>query len=431
MKIRGTIIILFLSSLIYGQELLDLQQAITVALEQNYGIQVAQLEQEAAAMEVYKSNVGMGPVIDLNASVRTTGNNVNQNFTDGRVINRWGRVLNPNINASFSMTLYDGGRMQAAYERLGLLSQFSNLESRIIIQGTVSDVMQTYYDILRNQERVDFLNTTIEYYEERLKITEERWNVGRGSKIDFLQSQTELNAQLSQLAIAENDLQNSKVRLNGILNRPPNTSFEPVDIDNIPLEYDIKELEVLAIDENKDLLLLQKALQISEKTEEELRAAVNPELFLDAGLGFNYSNTNAGFLLSNRSVFGNVGVSARYNLYDGGNRKKRIEIAKLNNKILTTQQESLENQILNDLTQAYNQYVADKSLVVFEEENKAIAEENLSISLEKFRLGASSILELNEAQRAYVTALDRLVSVQFNVRISELELLRLCGQLVE
>ncbi|NNF33470.1 MAG: TolC family protein [Saprospiraceae bacterium] len=431
MKIRGTIIIMFLSGLICGQEPLDLQQAITVALEQNYGIQVAQLEQEAATMEVYKSNVGMGPVIDLNASLRTTGNNVNQNFTDGRVINRWGRVLNPNINASLSMTLYDGGRMQAAYERLGLLSQFSNLESRIVIQGTVSDVMQTYYDILRNQESVDFLNTTIEYYEERLKITEERWNVGRGSKIDFLQSQTDLNAQLSQLAIAENGLKNAKVRLNGILNRPPGTDFEPVEIDNNPSDYDLKELEELALNENKELLLLQKAFQIGEKTEEELKAAVRPEVFLDAGLGFNYSNTNAGFLLSNRSVFGNIGVSARYNLYDGGNRKKRIEIAKLNNKIIATQQESIENQIINDLTQAYNQYVADKSLVAFEEKNKEIAEENLSISLEKFRLGASSILELNEAQRAYVTALDRLVSVLYNVRISELELLRLCGQLVE
>lgn len=431
MKIRGTIIIMFLSGLIYGQEALDLRQAITVALEQNFGIQVAQLQQEAVAMEVYKSNVGMGPVIDLNASFRSTGNNVNQTFTDGRVINRWGRAFNPNVNASLSMTLYDGGRMQAAYERLGLLSQFSTLEGRIIIQATVSDVMLTYYDILRSQEQVNFLNIIIEYYEERLKITEERWNVGRGSKIDFLQSQTELNAQLSQLAAAENNLQNFKIRLNGILNRPPEEDFTPVEIENIPSNYALEELRTLALEKNKDLLLLQKALQIGEKTEEELQAAFKPEIFLDAGVGYNYNNTNAGFLLSNRSVFGNVGVSARYNLYDGGNRNKRIEIARLNNKIISTQQESLENQIINDLTQAYNQYVADQSLVVFEEQNTAIAEENLSISLEKFRLGASSILELNEAQRAYVTALDRLVSGQYNVRISELELLRLCGQLVE
>jgi outer membrane protein TolC len=422
---------MFLSGLIYGQEALDLRQAITVALEQNFGIQVAQLQQEAVAMEVYKSNVGMGPVIDLNASFRSTGNNVNQTFTDGRVINRWGRAFNPNVNASLSMTLYDGGRMQAAYERLGLLSQFSTLEGRIIIQATVSDVMLTYYDILRSQEQVNFLNIIIEYYEERLKITEERWNVGRGSKIDFLQSQTELNAQLSQLAAAENNLQNFKIRLNGILNRPPEEDFTPVEIENIPSNYALEELRTLALEKNKDLLLLQKALQIGEKTEEELQAAFKPEIFLDAGVGYNYNNTNAGFLLSNRSVFGNVGVSARYNLYDGGNRNKRIEIARLNNKIISTQQESLENQIINDLTQAYNQYVADQSLVVFEEQNTAIAEENLSISLEKFRLGASSILELNEAQRAYVTALDRLVSGQYNVRISELELLRLCGQLVE
>ena len=431
MRYRGTILFIILSGWIYGQESLSLEDAIAITLEQNFGIQIANMEQQAASMEVYKSNVGMGPIIDLNASFQSTGNNVNQNFTDGRVINRWGRVLNPNINASLNMTLYDGGRMQAAYERLGLLSQFTALESRLVIQDVVSQVMETYYDILRNKERVDFLNIIIDYYEERRNITEERWNVGRGSKIDFLQSQTDLNAQLSQLAIAENDLQNDKVRLNGLLNREPQFDFTPIEIENVRSDYNLEELESLAEDQNKDVLLLQKALQIGEKTEEELRAIQKPEVFLNAGLGFNYNNTNAGFLLSNRSIFGSVGVSARYNLYDGGNRNKQIAIAKVNNEIIKTQQKSLLTQIINDLTQAYNQYVADQSLVTFEEENKSIAEENLSISLEKFRLGASSILELNEAQRAYVTALNRLVNQQYNVRISELELLRLCGLLVK
>jgi len=69
-------------------------------------------------------------------------------------------------------------------------------------------------------------------------------------------------------------------------------------------------------------------------------------------------------------------------------------------------------------------------LLSFEELNRTIAEENLSISLQKFRLGGSSILELNEAQRVYDTALNRLVNAQYNIKISELELLRLSGTLI-
>ena len=64
-------------------------------------------------------------------------------------------------------------------------------------------------------------------------------------------------------------------------------------------------------------------------------------------------------------------------------------------------------------------------------ENKALAVENLEISLEKFKLGASTILELNDAQTRFNTAMSRLVNAQFNVKISELNLLRISGQLVK
>ncbi len=415
----------------WGQPTLTLNEAISIALENNYGIQVAELQQEAEAMQVYKSNVGMGPAIDLNAGFNTSGNNVNQNFTDGRVINRWGRTLNPNVNISLGMTLYDGGRMQAAYERLGLQSQMSELQSRLIIQATVEEVMETYYNITRFKETLDFLETIITYYEERLKITEERWNVGQGSKLDFLQSKTDLNVQLSELAIAENNLENTKVILNGILNRDPSTGFVIESIVNIRSDYNLEELITQAKSSNRDILLLQKSLQISQKQEEELEAATKPQILLNSAIGYNYNNTTAGFLLSNRSVSANVGLTARYNLYDGSNRRKQIEISKLNTRIIEKQQESMEAQIINDLTQAYNQYISDKEILEFEEANREIAEENLSISIEKFRLGGSTILELNEAQRAYDTALNRLVNAQYNIKLSELELLRLSGLLTE
>ena len=94
------------------------------------------------------------------------------------------------------------------------------------------------------------------------------------------------------------------------------------------------------------------------------------------------------------------------------------------------QGEDLVLRIKTDLTAAYNQYVSDKEILDFEEQNKILAEENLAISLEKFRLGGSTILELNESQRSYDTALNRLVNAQHNIRVSELRLLELSGGLV-
>jgi outer membrane protein TolC len=291
--------------------------------------------------------------------------------------------------------------------------------------------MEAYYNIIQQKERVAFLNTIILFYEERLKITEERWQVGQGSKLDYLQSKTDLNVQLSEMVGVKNNLKNTKVILNGLLNREPSEDFDVEDVNNSESEYILAELKKIATEKNRDLMLLQKALHISQKQEEEREALLKPEVILNGNVGFAYSNTNAGFFLSNRSLSATAGVSARWNLIDGKHRKTQIAIAKVNTEIIEKEQESLEAQIFTDLTFAYNQYESDKELVAFEKENKLVAEENLSISIEKFRLGGSTILELSEAQRAYDTALNRLVNAQYNIKISELELLRLSGVLVQ
>ena len=82
------------------------------------------------------------------------------------------------------------------------------------------------------------------------------------------------------------------------------------------------------------------------------------------------------------------------------------------------------------ITTAFNQYNSDLEIQALEEQNLVVVEENLQISLEKFKLGASTILELNEAQRSYDDSINRLVNAQNNVRLSELDLLRLTGKLI-
>jgi outer membrane protein len=177
---------------------------------------------------------------------------------------------------------------------------------------------------------------------------------------------------------------------------------------------------------NRDILLMQKSLEISLKEEKQVSAARLPRVFVNGSVGYSYNDTNTGFLANSRNLAGSLGLTASWNLFDGHHRKNQVAISRIKKE-----RESLEFQIINDLTFAYNQYQTDKDLLQFEEQNKEIAEENLSISLEKFRLGGSSILVLSEAQRAYDVALNRLVNSEYNVKLSELNMMRLSGSLVE
>ncbi|MEM1124777.1 MAG: TolC family protein, partial [Bacteroidota bacterium] len=122
---RLVIIFYLIPTFLEGQTPLTLNEAVSIALKENYGIQIANLTATADAMQVYKSNAGFGPIVDWNVGLRLTGNNVNQRFIDGREVNRFGRAYNPSTDVSATMTLYDGGRMQAIYDRLSLVSELS------------------------------------------------------------------------------------------------------------------------------------------------------------------------------------------------------------------------------------------------------------------------------------------------------------------
>ena len=414
-----------------AQEIISLPDAISEALEGNYGIQIAQEQVNAAENQIYKGNAGITPIINWNTGLNGNLSQVNQIFLDDRKINKLGNSFSPTTNLGLNWTLYDGRRMQVRYERLKSVGQQSQLQKKLVIQNAISNVMETYYQILRQKKSVEYLTTIIGYYNERLKITEERWQIGRGSKLDYLQSKADLNTQQSSLVNAENEFKNAKIRLNNILGASADRNFITSELNLQTGIYSLADLLLKAQTLNSEVILLNKAMELSLLDQQEMASFKLPRIAMNSSFGYSLSKNNAGFLALNQSLGLNAGLTATWNIFNGHGTQRDIQLAQINTDIITKRKESLLNQIEADISAAYFQFQTDKKLLNLENENRDVAEENLTISLEKFKLGASTILELNDAQRRFDDSLNRLVNAQYNERISELELLRLSGALVE
>ena len=414
-----------------AQEILTLENAIGIALEKSYDIKVAKLQQEVADVQVFKGNAGMMPRVDLNANMGTAFNEVNQKLSNGTETNRFGKSYTPTSNVAMAWTLYDGKRMYATLDRLKGQSQLSQLQTRQMMENTVVNVMQAYYEVMRQKQTVAFLQTVIKYYEERLTITDQRWQFGKGSKLDYLQSKTELNTQVTQLVQAKNALKNAKISLNNLLVRQPNLDFDVQELVGIMFDSNTEELKSQSRTANKNLQFLKKATDISVIVQKEVAALKLPRVTLNSSFGYSLNKSNAGLFLYNQNVGLNIGLAATWNIFNGEITRRQIQVSKINTEIFRKQEEDLWVQIESDIVRAYNQYQTDKELLKLEIENNEVAEENLKISLEKFKLGGSTILELNEAQRSLNTSLNRLTNARYNIKISELIIMRLSGELVK
>ena len=414
-----------------AQETLTLENAVSIALEQSYDVKVAKLQQNIAATQVFKGNAGMLPRVDLNANMGTALNRVSQKLSNGTETNRFGTSFAPTSNVALSWTLYDGKRMFATLDRLKGQSQLSQIQTQQMMENTIIDVMQAYYEVMRQKQTVAFLQTVIKYYEERLTITDQRWQFGKGSKLDYLQSKTELNTQVTQLVQAKNALKNAKVTLNNLLVRQPDLDFDVQELVGIMFDPSTEALKSQARAANKNLQALKKSTDISLIVQREAAALKHPRITLNSSFGYSLSKTNAGLFLYNQNIGLNTGLVATWNIFNGEIIRRQIQISKINTEILRKQEEDLWTQVESNIVRAHNQYQTDKELLKLEIENNEVADENLKISLEKFKLGGSTILELNEAQRSLNTSLNRLTNARYNIKISELQLMLLSGELVK
>ena len=138
-----------------------------------------------------------------------------------------------------------------------------------------------------------------------------------------------------------------------------------------------------------------------------------------------------GILKFNQNAGLSYGLTGRWNIFNGWNNKREIQVAKLGIETgkLTKEQTALS--LKTDLFTVYNNYLTARELTKIEEGNISIAEQNLDITTEKMRLGTIDALELRQAQLNLVDVEFRKITSAFEARMAHLELMRLSGQLLK
>lgn len=406
-------------------------EAVRLALEKNYDIQLTRADADIARLNNTKGNAGMLPIVNFVAGDNIGVNGVQvQNFADGRTIEAYG-ALNNTLTASVQLnwTLFDGRRMQIAKKRLEELEALGQINLRSQIQQTTAEVLQAYYQIVRTRLNERALAEVITLNEERLRIAEARLAAGFAAQTDALQARIDLNQRRADLLNQQIQTDASKRALNRLLVRPPETPF---DVDENLLNTYKPDRNVLLekmMTQNPGLLSLRKNAEISALVVDENTTLNKPRI---TGIGqFNTlrSDNASDFILNNTRAGLTVGASMVIPLYTGGNYKRQVEVARVQAQQAGLQ---VETQRLNVETELDNQlafFNVNGQVLTLEEENVKNARESLNVSTERFRLGQTNALEVQTAQNTLEQALTRRNLVQYNLKATELQLRFLAGEL--
>ncbi|MDZ7719766.1 MAG: TolC family protein [Balneolaceae bacterium] len=414
---------------IKAQQVLSLDEAVSIGLENNYGIKISRNSVEQADNNQTIGNAGFLPVIEVTAS-RTESIEDSEFQAGGESRTSEGAESN-NTNAAINLdwTLFDGLRMFSSYDRLGELRDLSEMQLNLNQEFLVTNISLTYFNIIRISEQLNILQNNIEVTEERIEIEETKVDLGSGSEYDLLQARSDLSEDRAAYIRETNALTEAKIRLNELLGRQPGEDFNVVSEIAVNRSLVKQELYQNLIEENTELAIARAEEGISELELREIQGERYPEILFSSGYSFNRNESGGGFFSFNETVGFSYGLTARVPIFNGFNLNRRIQNAKIDQKNAEINRQQERLRIESNFESAYRAYSNAIELVDLEEENYQNAEKTLDIALERFRLGSISSLEFREAQTTFLQAENRLINAKYEAKIAETELLQLSGNI--
>ena len=424
----------FFYSSVSAQKLLSLEESIQLGLQNHYSIQISKKREKQALNDNTPGNAGFLPTITgtLNKSYTISG--LDQEFFGGLRAPLVQSGVNSNsANGGIAMvwTLYDGKGMFILRDRFKELQNLGAKQTETAIENLISLISSSYYDLIRQNLRVNNFKKGLEISNDRLKLAKDRYEVGQGSKVDYYSAQVDYNEDKALLIAQEQSYLNTKISYNTLLVRNHQEEFN-VDskIDLLP-KLNLPELKEFALKQNPILISALLTKKITDLDTKNIESLQMPQIDLLAGYNMSQVNNGAGFgVQKGSSDVLNYGLRATINIFDGYNQKRRVQNAKINAEIAQLQIDDLKNALISSLEKAFVTYENALNLISLETENYAIAKQNIDIAFDRFKVGIATSYELREVQRNAVSAETRLIETKFAAKAAEIELIRLSGNLL-
>jgi outer membrane protein TolC len=416
---------------LYAQ--MSLEDAIETALNQNLKLKLSKNRVTSAQNLAGLGQAGLLPSVSASASSDYGNNSTQIVFAgDQDPLNASNaQSLNLFTSLSATYTIFSGGSQINRYRKLQMDVDLSFLQNRLDIESTILSVVSAYSNVLRAKDNYQALCETMAFSLERVIIAKRKKEFSGANRTQLLNAEVDLNQDSVASVQALHEIEAAEISFNKLLNRDLTSE---VSLTNLPFLFsgilDYSLLKQTMLRQNTDVLSARLNVQNSILSLKISKSSYLPRLNLTGSYNFVRSETEGNFLTLNQSKGLGILFSLSFPIYSGGTRKASLKNAQLD--VMNNEWElketflSMEANLLN----AFSEYENNQHIVLMEEKNILINQKNLEYAKRDFDAG---ILSSNEYRRAQINLLlvkNNLNNARYNFVLSEMEVLRLSGNLI-
>ena len=327
------------------------------------------------------------------------------------------------LGIDISQTIFRGYRTQAEIKRAENRVMATRAELIITEQQILSDVIESYLSVLRDNAVLELRENNVEVISQQLNATKDRFEVGDLTRTDFAQAESRLARAVADRASAKADLLKSRAAYLNVVGHEPQKLVQPKLPKNMP--HTRQEIIDSSIINNPRVISALFAEKAARSNIDLIKGKLLPTVKIDASISRKEDITGSGITDTASELTARFTVPLYQSgaIYSGIREAKQLASQRVSEVALRKRDAA---KIAREAWENYR--VAKARIKSFKSAVRAqeVAFEGVQ---QEAKVGSRTILDVLDAEQELMDTLVNLVSAKRNLIVSGYSLLSATGQL--
>ena len=297
-------------------------------------------------------------------------------------------------------------------------------------QALISRVTRAYFDVLKAQDNLEFVQAEKKAIERQLVQTRERFNVGLTAITDVHEAQAKFDNAVATEIRASNNVEIAKEGLREITGKYY-ANFDGLNTmrfeATMPSPANVQSWVTKSENANLELKSKELALEAAKFDIKQARSGHYPTLTLDASIGSSEKETNS--VTGEPTDSSTIGLTLNVPIYTGGATTSRVRSAQASYVVASEDRELTHRSVVRQVRTSYADVVALVSSIKALEQSVVSADSALKATQAGFEVGTRTIVDvLNSTQNLY-RAKSSLSSARYDYILAMMSLKQSSGAL--
>ncbi|MEF1288940.1 outer membrane channel protein TolC [Vibrio sp. M260118] len=388
----------------------------------------AAAKRDAAFESVTSSRSALLPQINLTAGYNLTRGETD---TDAGITSKNDKnALTAGIN--FSQELYQRSSW-VTLEQSEKRARQTDASYAAAQQALILRVSTAYFDVLRAQDNLVFVQAEKAAVGRQLEQTKQRFEVGLSAITDVHDAQAQYDSVLADEVLAQNSLVNSYEGLREITGQA-HSNLDVLDTDRFSASKTQTGIDALVKESQEKNLSLLSARIAQDIAKDEISLASSghlPKLTLDGGYNYADIDKHQSNTANGTTNDFNIGVNLNVPLYTGGNTTSLTKQAEFNYVASSQDLEATYRSVVKDVRAFNNNINASIGALRAYEQTVVSAQSALEATEAGFDVGTRTIVDVLDSTRRLYDANKNLSNARYDYILSVLQLRQAVGTLSE